>query len=94
MVVVHFVLSGHGGPGGQRVKGGQWSVEVAIGCTVICRANSNLWRLSIKNRHKLEYSVNNRTRSATSSGDPVIPHICHESHENSRVNYFGQCKFL
>ena len=23
-----------------------------------------------------------------------IPHICHESHENSRVNFFGWCKFL
>ena len=23
-----------------------------------------------------------------------IPHICHESHENSHVNFFGRCKFL
>ena len=26
--------------------------------------------------------------------DEAIPHICHESHENSRVNFFGRCKFL
>ena len=23
-----------------------------------------------------------------------IPHICYESHENTCVNFFGQCKFL
>ena len=23
-----------------------------------------------------------------------IPVICHESHEYTRVNFFGQCKFL
>ena len=27
-------------------------------------------------------------------GNLTIPHICHESHENSRVNIFGRCKFL
>ena len=24
----------------------------------------------------------------------LIPHICHESHEYTRVNFFGRCKFL
>ena len=36
------------------------SIEVAIGCTANCRASTQL----INDRHKLEYSVNNRTRSA------------------------------
>ena len=28
------------------------------------------------------------------SSNRSLPHICHESHENSRVNFFGRCKFL
>ena len=42
---------------------------MAIGCTVNCERvrfteYSSLWRLSINNHHKLEYSLNNCTRSA------------------------------